>query len=179
MFDRQQKEWPKHLYSIPVVKNSKWRIVMTRKRTLTVILIFLSAFGLSLFLSGCKGDSDNKPSDPPPSQIPNPSVDPRTFNGMWKSTGDIVMSAEISDNNIDINWILDENNKNIYWVGTFPAPKTMDKDVVVISAPDQEIMELSVLGSSAKSKEFLYIDGKISFDVTAVGVTRRIELIKQ
>lgn len=151
---------------------------MSRKSTISVVLIFLTAFGLTFFLSSCKDNSSDKP-DPTPSPIPNPSVDPLTFDGIWKSKGNVVMSAKIEGNAIDIDWILDENNKSIYWVGTFPVPKTNSKDIVVISKPNQEIMELSVLGSTAKSKEFLYVDGRISFDFTALGITSRIELEKQ
>jgi hypothetical protein len=152
---------------------------MPRKSVIAAVLILITASGLIFFIKRFKHNSDTQISDPIPNHIPIPSVDPLTFDGTWKSTGDVIMSAQIKDNTIDIDWIVDENSKGIYWLGTFPTPKTMDKNAVIISYPNQEVMELSVLGSTAKSKEFLYVDGKISFDFQALGMSTRVELEKQ
>lgn len=100
------------------------------------------------------------------------STAPSSLVGTWKSA-DPPMAAHISSNTIQIDWVDDEA---LYWKGTMPTALT--NGTKVVSAGDTKAMDESFLASLDTEKEFTYVDGKLTFSMSMLGVTRTVYLTR-
>lgn len=108
---------------------------------------------------------------------------PPDLSGEWIQDGadpsETYQAATISGNTIEINWISDNGStKALYWAGSF-TPPTESGDFSWDSENDKSKTDMALLASGDDTKTFSYIDGKIVYEVTAMGVTKQIALIKQ
>lgn len=95
----------------------------------------------------------------------------RSYDGVWKSDGDFIFVAKISDGHIRVVWEVDDSTSGIYWDGTFPS-----KGTKIVSKGVRDTLDASLVGSSDNTKKFTYKNGKLSFDFHAMGMKRRINL---
>ena len=81
---------------------------------------------------------------------------------------------------IEINWVSDGGNtKSLYWAGTYVAPTEPTNDYAWTSENDKEKTGMALLASSDDTKEFTYKDGVISYEASAMGTTKKVELTKE
>lgn len=110
----------------------------------------------------------------PQQQIAVPVAEPplHDLNGTW--TGDVdngtTMTGTVNGDSIQIVFEKD-NCKMIYWNGTFQPAATIG-DVVLSSKVD---IPKAVL-STADSKRFVVGNETMSFEISALGVTKTVEL---
>lgn len=110
--------------------------------------------------------------------------EPIDLTGEWiqKNSGDAqsYQAATIADGVISIDWFNDaEQSRAVYWVGTYEAPADAASSFSWDSVNDHSKTENALLASSDDTKTFTYVDGVLSYDVTAMGVTKTVELEKQ
>lgn len=86
------------------------------------------------------------------------------------------MSAEISATTIDVYWSAEET-RALYWSGTYDAP-TKAGAYTWTSINDHDKTRMALLASNDDTKDFTYDDGEITFDVTALGITKTVHLVK-
>lgn len=109
------------------------------------------------------------------------SAEPLDLTGLWvqeDAENDSYMAAEIrEDGKIGIFFVLKENDTpQTYWVGTYDAPADSVDEYSWIS--ENTFGGISLLASSADTKEFTYKDGKITYEVTVKGNSRDVNLIR-
>ncbi|MCT1364031.1 MULTISPECIES: hypothetical protein [unclassified Microbacterium] len=103
---------------------------------------------------------------------------PANLVGDWTAEGDNVSHiATITEDTISVDWFNDEDDsRSVYWVGTYEAP-TEAGDFAWESARDEEATASALLASQDDTKTFNYEDGKLSFEVTALGTTKTVILV--
>lgn len=104
------------------------------------------------------------------------------LTGTWKSEDNdgSYQEAIISDGVITINWVSDAGKtKSVYWIGTYTAPTEAVETYEWISERDKEKTDTALLASTDDTKTFSYKDGILSYEVSAVGTTTTLELIKE
>lgn len=124
--------------------------------------------------------SENAAAEPAQEEAPEP-VD-LTGEWMQKNSGDAqsYQAATIADGVISIDWVNDEDqSRAVYWVGTYEAPADAATSFSWDSVNDHSKTESALLASSDETKTFTYVDGVLSYDVTAMGVTKTVELEKK
>lgn len=104
---------------------------------------------------------------------------PPDLAGEWKQTNSSsdtsYQIATITQTTIEIYWVAD-NSKALYWAGTYtPGENT---EFSWTSENDHTKTDSAILASGDDTKTFTYKDGKISYDVTALGITTTVELEK-
>lgn len=102
------------------------------------------------------------------------------LTGSWtqKTDTDTYMTADITADTITVYWTYaEDDSKALYWAGTFEAPTT-GGTYTWDSVNDHDKTDSAILASSGDTKTFTYADGGLSFDVTALGVTKTITLEK-
>ena len=102
----------------------------------------------------------------------------------WKQTNsnsaDSYQAATIAGDIITVNWVNEaESTTALYWVGTYEAPTEATDTFRWTSAGDVAQMETALLASGDDSKEFTYEDGKLKYELTAMGVTMTVEMERQ
>ena len=147
-----------------------------KKSILTAALICMLAF------SGCGNSSASTTSDNKAEQTEE--VKAPDLTGNWKQVNSdsetSYQSATIEGETIEIYWIDEEGEtKSLYWAGTFIAPETTDEPYTWDSENDKEKTDNSILASGDDTKTFTYQDGQISYEASALGVTKTIRLEKQ
>lgn len=164
MFERQPKEKLRHLYSIPVVRESKWRNIMASKPSTILTMLVLTVFSFLMILFFFVAI------DP---EAPKPNTPPDSYDGVWKSTTNPSMTATIEGEHIEIMWNTDADTAGLYWVGTFSGLGTE-----IPSVGDPKAMGLSFLGSADEVKIFTYKDGVLSFPFKALGISTTVALTR-
>ena len=124
---------------------------------------------VSLFLFSCGGESVD-------------SSVPADLTGEWKQSNsnseDSYQTATISGDVIEVYWVTESTStKSLYWAGSFVAPSA-GGDYSWDSANDTEKTSSALLASGDATKTFTYSDGKLSYSVSALGVTQTVELEK-
>lgn len=119
-----------------------------------------------------------------PAEEQTPLAEPLNLTGDWKQTNsnsaDSYQAATIAGDIITVNWVNEpESTTALYWVGTYEAPKEATDTFTWTSAGDVAQMETALLASGDDSKEFTYEDGKLKYELTAMGVTMTVEMEKQ
>lgn len=103
------------------------------------------------------------------------------YDGCWKqsdSNGQTWQGGFIDGNLIEIYWISDGGNEAaLYWSGSFEAPEDDTDSFTWISVNNTERTSHSLLASQAEQKEFTFADGEISYEATALGVTKTVKLV--
>ena len=135
------------------------------KRIFAIIMVMV----LALSLVACGGSKQKDPPD---------------LTGQWKQTNsnssDSYQTATISGNTIEVYWYTaSDQTSALYWAGTFEAPTTADEPYTWDSVNDKEKTDYAMLASGDDTKTFTYKGGKISYSVSAMGVTTTVELEKQ
>lgn len=89
------------------------------------------------------------------------------------------MSAEITDNTIDVYWSAEET-RALYWAGTYVTPAKAET-YTWSSINDHAKTDTALLAAGGDTKDFTYNynDGEITFDVTTLGVTTTVHLIRR
>lgn len=156
---------------------------MLRPRTARLSgLILIATLGLGL--GGCatsspdaastKPDSESQPAEPERQELPADLV------GEWvqsnSASADSYQGATIAADTIEINWISEtDDTRALYWAGTYEAP-TATGAFEWTSQNDTAKTDSAMLASSDPTKTFSYNDDVISYEVTAMGVTKTVEL---
>ena len=139
------------------------------KRALAILL----GGALALTLCACGSDDGGSATQDPAS--------PPDLTGVWTQVGanegDSYQQAIISGNTITINWV-DPESTALYWAGTFAAPTTTDEPYTWTSENDTSKTGTALLASTSDTKAFTYEDGKISYEVSALGSTTTVSLEK-
>ena len=109
------------------------------------------------------------------------SVEPLDLTGLWiqkDADNDSFMAAEIrEDGKIGVFFVLKENDTpQTYWVGTYDSPADSADEYSWTS--ENTFGGVSLLASSADTKEFTYKDGKLTYEVTIKGNSRDVSLIR-
>lgn len=98
------------------------------------------------------------------------------WDGTWKADGFV---ATVSNQTIVINVVNDEKKTEaLYWKGSFkPSAQTVSNEEVQSTA-DKAALKKSLLGSQDDLKMFTSKDGKLSFNMSMMGVKRTVDLSK-
>ena len=109
--------------------------------------------------------------------------EPLVLTGNWEQEDmnpDGYQAGYITDDLIEIYWISDGGNTtNLYWSGSYEAPTAESGDTYSwVSKNDTTRTYNSIFASSDDEKQFTYSDGKLSYEVTALGATSTISLVK-
>lgn len=109
--------------------------------------------------------------------------EPLDLTGNWEQEDmnpDGYQAGYITDDLIEIYWISDGGNTtNLYWSGSYEAPTAESGDTYSwVSKNDTTRTYNSIFASSDDEKQFTYSDGKLSYEVTSLGATSTISLVK-
>ena len=144
------------------------------------VLYLLLCMLLTLSLTACEGKKKN--SGDGSSEKKKETIKLDTLTGQWKSTekNDTWMSAVITDDTIQINWISNNGeNQTIYWIGTYIEPEAPVEEYEWTSFRDKEQTKTAFLASADESKVFTYADGTLSFEVSTSESTSTVKLVKE
>ncbi len=148
-------------------------------------LLFSTVVLVALALAACSGPASSAESNShtesgkPPTVQEQPT--PADLTGQWveENAGGSTQTAIITADTISVNWVNAEDNTTaVYWVGTYQAPTTAG-DFTWTSTRDEEATKSALLASTDPAKEFGYAGGKLSYKVTAMGVTKTVTLVKK
>lgn len=144
---------------------------------------FIAVTGaMALSLMGCGGNgTTGSAGNPQPKAEPEP--EPLDLSGTWKAEGEDPDSWQeiiISGNTMTINWVSDGGDtKALYWAGTYTAPSEPSDTWSWTSENDHEQTDMAIMASTSDTKDFEYDGESISYDVSALGVTRTLHAVKQ
>lgn len=150
------------------------------KRAWALILAVLLVFSLCACGSSSGEQAATAPGTEEASQEP---ATPPDLTGQWemvnKEGGEdaAYQTATITDDTITIYWVTGDT-KALYWAGTFTPPNTADEPYTWESANDTEQTSTALLASSDATKVFTYQDGQLSFEASAMGVTKTVRMEK-
>lgn len=101
------------------------------------------------------------------------------LTGVWESTEDSAFSqrAVIAGSAITVDWVPQDgsDDSRLYWAGSFDAP-TAEGPHTWTSNNDHDQTDLELLASGADTKDFVYEDGEISFEASALGESGTVTL---
>lgn len=152
-----------------------------RKRILAILLAGMMA--ISATACGGSNDSSSDPDSASNSseQLEEPE-EPTDLTGTWKSEENdgSYQEAVITTDRIEINWVSDGGDtKSIYWIGTYEAPTEAVDEYSWTSERNKEETDTALLASTDDTKDFTYKDGVISYEASALGTTKTVELTKE
>lgn len=152
-----------------------------RKRILAILLAGMMA--ISATACGGSNDSSSDPDSASNSseQLEEPE-EPTDLTGTWKSEENdgSYQEAVITTDRIEINWVSDGGDtKSIYWIGTYEAPTEAVDEYFWTSERNKEETDTALLASTDDTKDFTYKDGVISYEASALGTTKTVELTKE
>lgn len=133
-----------------------------------IAIMTLSIF-MILGITGCTNETTNSKAE-----------ENLSLYGEWKQTNsndeNSYQEATISENGtIVINWVTDDE-KALYWAGTFDAPSEATKTYSWTSINDKSQTDNALLASSDDTKDFKYDNGVLSYEASAMGVTKTIKM---
>lgn len=102
------------------------------------------------------------------------------LTGSWVEVSDAgtIMTADVSADKIEVYWTYTEDDtKALYWSGSF-APPTSSGTYSWDSVNDHNKTDHALMASGDDTKTFAYAEEQITFDVTALGVTKTVRLEK-
>lgn len=129
----------------------------------------VAVLGVSL-LASCTRNVDGETKE---TKIPD-------LTGSWVEVSDAgtIMTADVSGDTIEIYWTYTEDDtKALYWSGSFEAP-TSSGTYTWDSVNYHEKTDHALMASGDDTKSFTYAEEQITFDVTALGVTKTVHLEK-
>lgn len=147
------------------------------------ILLLSAALLAALAACGSKSPTTSTNASATPS-AKQEKAQPPDLSGEWEQTNssdaDSYQIAEISGSTITIYWYtVSDSTKALYWAGTFEAPTMTDEPYSWSSQNDKTQTSGALLASGDDSKTFTYSKKQISYDVSAMGVTKTVKLEKQ
>lgn len=137
----------------------------------------LIPFLILFFLAACKNNQ-------PENQVQNSQTtinQPLDLTGNWEQTNKNsetnYQKASITGETIEIYWInTEDDTKSLYWSGTYVAPTSGVSEHTWDSKNNKEKTKSSLLASNDDTKKFSYEKGVISYDMSAMGVTKTVKL---
>ncbi len=160
---------------------------MTRTRLLRPTALAALALLTVVGAAGCSSDSSEGISDDSASQAEpsaQPSAEPLDLVGEWeqsnKNSEDSYQAATITADMITVNWVTDGGDTtSLYWAGTYEAPTDAADSFEWDSVNDKEQTDVALLASGDETKTFTFDGDVLSYSVTAMGTTTKVELAKQ
>lgn len=146
------------------------------------IVAMLLVGAMTLSITACSGGAEPSKNNETKTESTTEKKEPLDLTGTWKSeeVEGSYQEATISDSVIEINWVSDGGNtKSLYWAGTYVAPTESTDKYSWISENDKEKTGTALLASSDDTKDFTYKDGAISYEASAMGTTKKVELTKE
>lgn len=146
------------------------------------IVAMLLVGAMTLSITACSGGAEPSKDTETKTEATTEKKEPLDLTGTWKSeeVEGSYQEATISDSAIEINWVSDGGNtKSLYWAGTYVAPTESTDEYSWISENDKEKTGTALLASSDDTKDFTYKDGVISYEASAMGTTKKVELTKE
>ncbi|MCD7100715.1 hypothetical protein [Pseudoclavibacter sp. 13-3] len=147
------------------------------KHRIAAIALVVATGVAGLSLVGCTSPSGTGSNDGPTAAE---SKAPLTLTGEWveadSGTTTMMQSATITDTTIEINWEQSDGTRALYWSGSFVAPTTTDDEYHWDSTNNTEKTKNALLASSDAKKSFTYDNGVLSYEVSALGVTKTAHL---
>lgn len=140
-----------------------------------LMIVMISTISLSITACGKSDTPDNTVN-----QTETTMEESTDLTGTWISeeSDGTYQEATITDNYIEINWVTPDST-SLYWAGTYVAPSGAVDEYSWISENDTEKTDSALLASSSETKEFTYKDGVITYEASALGTTKTVELKKQ
>lgn len=136
-----------------------------------IIGLVLSMAMIFIMFTACGGGEEAKPEEP------------LDLTGTWiqeDAENETYQTAVIKDGTIEINWISEEDETEaLYWIGTYAAPTEAAEEYTWTSEGDTETMASALLASQDETKEFTYIDSKLTYKTSAMGVTTTVKLVRE
>lgn len=142
-----------------------------------IITLFLAGT-MAISLIACGGSDSQGSSD---SSAQEQEEEPTDLTGTWQSENNngSYQEAVITEDSISINWVTDNGDTtSIYWVGTYVPPTEAVDEYSWTSERDTEATDNALLASQDDTKDFEYKDSVISYEVSAMGTTEKLELTK-
>ena len=105
------------------------------------------------------------------------SNEPTDLRGTWKEIepGETWHEAYINNNEIEIYWI-STDLKALYWKGTYVAPEKKTNSYTWISNNTINPDKFYLMASDSPTKEFKYDKGILSYEASALGVTKIVKM---
>ena len=131
------------------------------------IAVFL-AIVVSLSLCACGSSGSVAPSEP------------LSLAGNWEEAdkSETYQAGFIDDSTIEIYWIMDDGTYALYWSGSYSKPDTAENNYTWESQNDKSRTDSALLASSDDMKQFTYSNGELSYEVSAMGMTRTVVLVQ-
>lgn len=145
-------------------------------KRIVISIIFL------LMLTGCGASTNNTATDEPSAstEATNEIID---LTGEWvqvNADASMTHTAVITDNEIEIYWNDEENDtKMLYWAGSFEPLTDSKNKYEWDSVNNTEKTGSALLASPDETKHFTYDNGQLSYEASAMGVTKTVKLIKK
>lgn len=111
----------------------------------------------------------------------NKKEEPTSLIGTWKSEENegSYQEAIISENSIEINWVYDNGEtKSLYWSGTYSEPTKKTDNYTWTSENNKKKTGSALTASGDDTKEFTFKDNIISYEASALGTTKTMELLQ-
>ncbi|KQW06180.1 hypothetical protein ASC66_06515 [Leifsonia sp. Root4] len=136
----------------------------------------------ALALTGCSGPGTT-PAGAGDSNTVAEAPQAPDLVGAWMQSNsaseDSFQQATITADTITVEWVADGGDTtSIYWVGTFEAPADATEPYTWTSQRDAEATDSALLASTDDTKEFTFEGDTISYKVSALGTTTKVELKK-
>ncbi len=111
-------------------------------------------------------------------------AEPLDLTGTWtqvnSNSDDAWQEAVIEGDTITINWISDGGDtKSLYWAGSYDEPTEAVAEYAWTSNNDHEQTDAALLASDDDTKDFVYTDGHLTYEASALGSTMTIRLEKK
>lgn len=163
------------------------------KRVFTLALAII--LGTTVML-GCGGGTESKqPQQETSAGVQNETkaeenadsveevVEPLDLTGNWAQKGkegsDSFQAGYIKDGVIELFWISDGGDTNmLYWSGSYEAPTSADDEYAWESVNDKIKTDSALMASGDDTKTFNYKNGEISYEVSIMGQTGTITLVR-
>lgn len=103
------------------------------------------------------------------------------LSGTWVESGatgeTTYQQATISGDVIEIVWVnAEEKSTMLYWAGTYMPPEKPVSEYTWDSMNDTSKTDSALFASGDDMKTFTYKDGVLSYSVTAMGITKTVDL---
>lgn len=167
-----------------------------KKRGFALALVIFIAVAV---ISGCGGGAgSNQSQQETPSAVQNEQkteeqpeaneevvedVEPLDLSGNWVQKGkegsDSFQAGYIEDGIIELFWITDGGDTHmLYWAGSYDAPTNPDDEYTWESVNDKIKTDSALMASTQDTKTFDYKDGEISYEVSIMGQTATVTLVR-
>lgn len=151
----------------------------TSRRWIFVLLavVFVAAVaGLGLYLVSLTTSAHTTKTSSDSTQIfpkQDCCVPSKDLKGSWVfvNTNGSAFEATVSDNTVKVFMTTNKGVSMLYWNGTFDSYKPAGSVIA-----SELIYDASGVLSQSKSKDFVVGDDTLSFDFTALGQTRKVDL---